>query len=110
MTSPGSGEGPWECDTGDTGIMDSRIAYVSVDDGRKEIARVRLDRDDWRSVVQLITAAPDLLSVAREMLPRNLCVTNPNVSDSTIVPLECTMGDLRKVAAAIAKATGKATP
>ena len=38
---------------------------------------------------------------AKEMLPRNLCLTNPNVRDDAIIPLECTMGELRRIAAAI---------
>ena len=52
----------------------------------------------------VIAAAPDLLSVARTMLPENLCLTNPNVRDETVVPLEVTMGELRKIAAVVAKA------
>lgn len=52
----------------------------------------------------VIAAAPDLLSVARTMLPANLCLTNPNVRDETVVPLEVTMGELRKIAAVVAKA------
>lgn len=55
----------------------------------------------------LMAASPDLLTVAQNMLPRNVCLTNSNIPDSTVVPLEATMGELRAVAAAIAKATGQ---
>lgn len=54
--------GPWECNLDDTGIMDSHIGYVSIDDGRKEIARVRLDRSDGRANALVLTEAPELLS------------------------------------------------
>lgn len=49
-------------------------------------------------------ANEELLAVARDILPRNLCLTNPNVPDSTVVPLDVTMGELRKIAAVVAKA------
>ena len=54
----------------------------------------------------LVAASPDLLAVAKNMLPSNLCLTNTNVPDSTVVPMEVTMGELREIAAVIAKATG----
>lgn len=54
----------------------------------------------------VITAAPDLLAVAQDMLPSNLCLTNSNIPDSTVVPLDVTLGELRKIAAVVAKATG----
>ena len=47
----------------------------------------------------------DLLEALRLALPSNLSVNNPVVSDSVVVSLDATMGDLRKIAAAIAKAT-----
>lgn len=53
----------------------------------------------------LYAAAPDLLAVAREMLPPNLCLTNINIPDNTVVPIDVHMGELRRIAAAIAKAT-----
>jgi len=56
----------------------------------------------------LIAAAPDLLEVAKSMLPANVCITNPNVRDDTIIPLDVTIGELRKIAAAIARATQEA--
>ena len=54
------------------------------------------------------TQVSKLVSAARSMLPRNLCITNRNIPDSTIVPLDVTMGSLRKIAQAIASATGEA--
>lgn len=98
--------GQLEAIVGDVGIMDSHICYVSIDDGLREIARVRLDREGALATAHLFAASPDLLAVAKDMLPRNLCLTNQNISDGTVVPLEATMGELRRIAAAIAKAKG----
>lgn len=60
--------------------------------------------DAIQANAQLISTAPDLLAVVEGMLPRNLCLTNKNVRDDTVVPLETTMGELRKIAAVVAKA------
>ena len=53
-------------------------------------------------------AASDLLAVCRDMLPRNLCLTNRNLRDRHIVSLDVPIGGLRRIAAAIAKAEGRA--
>lgn len=52
----------------------------------------------------LIAAAPDMAEALADIIPPNLCTTNPNVRDDVIVPMEVTMGELRKIAAALAKA------
>ncbi len=52
--------GPWEAILGDTGIMDSHIGYISIDDGHRELARVRLDRADAVRTAVLMAAAPEL--------------------------------------------------
>jgi hypothetical protein len=54
---------------------------------------------------RLIAAAPDLLEALQGCLPRNVCLTNANIPDDTILPMDVTMGSLRKISAAIAKAT-----
>jgi len=54
--------GPWEAIVGDTGIMDSHIGYISIDDGRREIARVRLDREGAVANSVLMASAPELHS------------------------------------------------
>jgi hypothetical protein len=51
---------------------------------------------------------PDLVKAAKGMLPRNMCLTNANIPDNTIVPLEASMGELRALAAILAKASGGA--
>lgn len=62
-------------------------------------------REEGRANAHLIAAAPELLEACKLAIPSGVCLTNKNVADSTIVSLDCTMGDLRKIAAAIAKAT-----
>jgi hypothetical protein len=54
---------------------------------------------------RLIAAAPTMIEALRLCIPANVCLTNPNIRDDMIVPLDVPMGDLRKIAAAIAKAT-----
>lgn len=55
-----------------------------------------------------MSAAPDLLEACEAAIPKGVCLTNKNIPDGFTVALDCTMGDLRKIAAAIAKATGAA--
>lgn len=50
----------------------------------------------------------DLLAACELAIPEGFCLDNPNVPDSVIVPLDFTMGELRQIAAAIAKAKGGA--
>lgn len=76
-----------------------------------EVANVPVDYDDREqreANARLIAAAPELLAVCRAMIPRNICLNNGNVRDDLVVPLDVTMGELRRVAAAIAKAEGRA--
>lgn len=56
---------------------------------------------------RLYAAAPELLTTCESMIPARCCLTNPNIPDSTVVPMEATMGELRALAAAIAKARGQ---
>ncbi len=42
----------------------------------------------------------------RAILPRNVAVNNPNVADDEEMPLNVTIGELRPVAAALAKLEG----
>ena len=55
-----------------------------------------------------ICAALEMQAALKLCLPPNVCLTNRNVPDHWVVPLECTMGDLRQIAAALAKSEGKA--
>lgn len=55
----------------------------------------------------LIAAAPELLEALVEILgPLNVCSDNPNIRDDTSLPIDLTMGEMRKARAAIAKARG----
>jgi len=58
-------------------------------------------------LLSLAEAQSSALVVARDALegiiPRNLCLTNKNIRDVMIVPLETTMGELRQVANALAQ-------
>lgn len=50
----------------------------------------------------------ELLEALKEIIPKNLNIFN-NFPDKTIIPMDFTMGEFRKIAAIIAKATGEQT-
>lgn len=65
--------------------------------------------DEALANARLIAAAPELLAALVEILgPLNVCSDNPNVGDDVCLPIDMTMGELRRARAAIAKATGAA--
>jgi len=77
------------------------VAQVKLPSGR-----VGIMGDTYRHNARLIAAAPDLLETLKGCLPKNVCLTNRNVRDDVIVPIDVTMGELRQIAAVVAKATG----
>ncbi len=82
------------------------LALVSCDTekGPAEKPVYRPQRD---ANAQLMATAPELLALAEGMIPRNVCLTNSSISDDLIVPLDVSMGELRKIAAVVAKAKRK---
>lgn len=66
-------------------------------------------------IVAMRNALPDLLARIEAMageieglrealamaIPRNVCLTNRNIADSYVVPIEVTMGELRSMATAL---------
>ena len=50
--------------------------------------------------------APAMVALLRDMLPENVCTTNPNIRDDLIVPLDVPMGELRRIAAILARIDG----
>lgn len=112
--------GPWECEpdgrfgsvTADTpcgngwiicdlGVRTDLVCNSAEDLGSNIISQIKAN-------TRLIAAAPELLVALSALLPNNLCLTNDAWSDETIIPLDVTLGDLRKAAAALAKAAGAA--
>jgi hypothetical protein len=57
--------------------------------------------------MHLVAAAPELFEACELAIPNEVCLTNRNIPDGIKVALDCTMGDLRKIAAALAKARGE---
>lgn len=49
-------------------------------------------------------AATDLVEVCRQFMPKGIALDNANVSDAEIIPLDVTMGELRRMSAAIGAA------
>lgn len=100
--SGGHTPGPWRVrDDGDetyfTVEAGSGVPLFCTED------KLPVERDRANAI--LAAAAPDLLAACLLMVPANVCLTNSNVRDDMVVPLECTMGELRAIRAAIAKAT-----
>jgi hypothetical protein len=81
---------------------------VGVQAARKNTSVYRMDvRGIDCPDARLIAASPCLLAALVEILgPLNVCSDNPNVADDVSLPIDMTMGELRKARAAIAKATG----
>jgi hypothetical protein len=48
----------------------------------------------------------ELLEALKEIIPKNLNLFN-NFPDKTVIPTDFTLGEFRKIAAAIVKATGE---
>lgn len=58
-----------------------------------------------QAIDKVCECVPELVAALQLVIPVNVCVTNTNVHDSTVVHLEAPMGELRQIAAAIAKAS-----
>lgn len=100
-------EGPWTINVdgcGDTFISGHNGEYVA-DLGAQGDDPVRLKAD-----AHLIAASPELLAALERLMPTNVCLTNPNVPDRTLLPLEMNImvGEMRSIAALITKAKGGA--
>lgn len=50
----------------------------------------------------------DLLAACQSAIPKNVATDNRNIPDDQLIPLDFTMGELRRIQAAIAKALGSA--
>jgi len=65
--------------------------------------------DDARHnrIANLITAAPEMYEAIADFMPKNIEVNNSNIPDDLVVPLNVTMGELRRLHAALSKARGE---
>lgn len=116
MTSPGSGEGhtpgPWLAEGVDMFGDHNIVLSASANDCRAVAAVVSNMREpsEVAANARVIAVAPEMLAALAKLIPTNLCTTNPNISDDTFIPFDMTMGEIRSIAALVAKATGKDTP
>lgn len=63
----------------------------------------RIGEDERLAIAIKAAAAPALFEALTEILgPLNVCSDNPNVRDDVCLPIEMTMGELRKARAALA--------
>lgn len=70
---------------------------------QRRASRISRSQEDADLFGKGANAIDELLETLREVLPTNVCLTNRNIPDGFTVALDCTMGDLRKVAAVIEK-------
>jgi hypothetical protein len=63
--------------------------------------QLRQLREENERLKKEIANQDAMLEAAQKVIPPNLCLTNTNISDDEVVPLDITIGELRKVAAAI---------
>jgi hypothetical protein len=98
--------GPWDWDCG---IVPpdgpERYSDIYTEGGDLIIARFNDLIPEGLANARLIAAAPELLGVAKRLFPKGIATNNRNIPDSQIIPVDVTMGELRMLAAAIAKAT-----
>ena len=94
--------GPWRVVGRDPTLENVRFGHWDVE-GKSNVALSCTYHD-----ARLIAAAPDLLASLVEILgPLNVCTDNPNVRDDQVLPVDMTMGELRRARAAISKATSR---
>ena len=58
-------------------------------------------------IVHCVNTHDALVKALEGCIPSGVCLTNSNIPDDTIVPIDATMGELRAVAAALALAKGE---
>jgi Lar family restriction alleviation protein len=63
---------------------------VSVWNTRPELTTLRAENELMREVVS-------------DLLPRGVCWDNPNIPDNTVIPVDMTMGEIRKARNALAQ-------
>lgn len=69
-------------------------------------AAVTFLAEDAQKDISTLSRHLELLSAAaKSVLPENLCLTNKDVPDETVVPVDFTIGELRALHAAIVAAS-----
>lgn len=76
-----------------------------------DAARIERNRDMWkgqceRQATELTTLRAEnelMREVVSDLLPRGVCWDNPNIPDNTVIPVDMTMGEIRKARNALAQ-------
>lgn len=101
--------GPWVAEPADMFGDHNIVLHDASNDARAIAAVVSNMRDESEVAANahLIASAPDLLAALVDILgPLNVCSDNPHVPDNACLPVDMTMGELRRARIAIAKARG----
>lgn len=103
MTEPKFTPAPWKIE-GQTiskhDALDDYIFYATFYYNSRK-------REETLANAQLCSAAPDMYGAIQEFLPKNIELDNVNVPNEIIISLDVSMGELRKLNAALKKARGK---
>lgn len=98
----------WDVDTGG-----GNTPYYIGQKGQKPIAIVICvtrsgDRDpELDTNMRMFCEGPAMVQALRDIIPANVSLTNPNIRDRHIVPMDVPMGSLRRIAAILARIDGE---
>ena len=93
------------------GFYGTTIAYVNhnwndAEHGERRISWKEAEANAAR-IVHCVNTHDALVKALEGCIPSGVCLSNSNIPDDTIVPIDATMGELRAVAAALALAKGE---
>jgi hypothetical protein len=91
--------GPWSVSKGSPQLVGCEGFWIA--------STMGIQGDEGEANARLIAAAPEMLAALQKLIPTNLCTTNANIGDDAFIPFDMTMGEIRNIAAVVAKATGQ---
>ena len=109
-------ETPWQVEEGHIQRDSGGIRYWQITNGQDAIACNQFcyagyDPDvniaNAARIVHCVNTHDALVKALEGCIPSGVCLTNSNIPDDTIVPIDATMGEFRAVAAALALAKGE---
>lgn len=84
------------------------VPEVIADGSRSQV--IYCISDAKKDVATLARHLEALANAAQAVLPENICLTNKNVPDETVIPVDFTIGELRTLHAAILASTPTSQP
>ncbi|MCX7585057.1 hypothetical protein [Phenylobacterium sp. 58.2.17] len=95
--------GPWE-----VGVLDAGSATIRASADGELVAECWITRHNRsRANARLIAAAPALLEALKALIPTNVGNPAASIPDDQVLPVDMTVGEVRKALAAISQAEGR---